>query len=294
MSTGIDQAQAAATMNRLTDELNALCEAVPIETQWYVKDLVTGQSAGRDAHMVIPSASTRKIAVLMCALSAVNNGEYSLDDPFLIEEQYQGHTSGCLQHFRPGLSITFYDALVMMIIMSDNTCADKLVDMLGLERMNDFSRQAGMIGTTHRERPQPESLPYDHPVDASNTTTAADVGVLLERIVDGMTDSAAAEQLGCTTEQCRMAIEIMTWQKLTAALPALLPKEAVVANKTGTGRRNANDAGVILKGDEPRYVLTVYTDDTPREQNDGPKGQTAAKAHIARLCRACWDALVDS
>jgi beta-lactamase class A len=279
-------------MDELTKTLNCLCDDVPFDTWWYVKDLRTGDVIERNAREVVPSASTRKINILMAALKKVNDGHFNLDDPFVLEEKYQGNTSGCFQHFRPGFQITFYDALLMMIIMSDNTCTGKIFDMCGIDYLNDYTKSIGMVGTTHRPRVEPETLPLNHPVEANNATTAADVGHLLELIINGTEDRDTAATLGVTPELCTLAIDILKKQRLTQKLPALLPPEATVAHKTGTGRRMANDAGIIFKNDEPVYIMTVYISGAPREQRDGPDGQTAAKAHAARLCRAVWDALV--
>jgi len=72
-------------MQSLIDELNAICDEQPYPTGWYLKDLQTGQAAERNGDTVFPSASTRKISIMMCALAAVNAGTLSLDDPFEIE-----------------------------------------------------------------------------------------------------------------------------------------------------------------------------------------------------------------
>ena len=62
-------------------------------------------------------------------------------------------------------------------------------------------------------------------------------------------------------------------------------------HKTGTGARNFHDAGIVFRGDEPRFILTVYTEHVPAALPDGLPGHAAAGQLIARLGRACWDAL---
>lgn len=282
-------------MDELTCRLNELCEEQPFITTWYVKDLCTGKESDRDGDAVISSASTRKISIMMATLNQVNLGKLSLDDPFLIEEKYQNNRSGCFCHLRPGFTIQLYDAIVMMIIASDNTCTGKIVDLVGIDQVNAYCKSIGMQNTAHRFNvPPTATTPLDHPPEATNTTSAADVGRMLDLVARGTQDAEAAEKLGCTPELCRMAVDIMSKQLYSEELPALLPPEASMAHKTGTGRRMANDAGIVFKNGEPRFVLAVYIDGAPREQRDGPNGQTAAKAHGARLCRTCWDALVAS
>jgi beta-lactamase class A len=68
-----------------------------------------------------------------------------------------------------------------------------------------------------------------------------------------------------------------------------------VAHKTGTGQqgRNNNDAGIIYQGDQPLFILSVFTEHVPLAMPDGLPGYTIAGQHIARLCRTCYDALVE-
>ena len=81
----------------------------------------------------MPSASTRKISIMMAALAAVHAGKLSLDQKVTVEAKYQDNDSGTFQHLTPGFSISFRDALVMMIIVSDNTSMGMVVDQIGLE-----------------------------------------------------------------------------------------------------------------------------------------------------------------
>jgi beta-lactamase class A len=285
----------ATDLTALAAELNRMCDDQPFNTHWYLKDLRTGMDVHRDGHEVVPSASTRKIAILMTALKQVNDGKISLDDPFVVEERFQKTQSGCFQHLKPGFQITLYDALVMMIIVSDNACTGKIAEIVTLDSVNDLCRQIGMTGTTHRTgwgSGVAAGLPWDHPVAASNATTAADLGVLLDAIVNGLDDPDAAARLGCTPDLCRLGLDILSWQNMRQRLPLFLPMGTRVAHKTGTGVRNYNDAGVIFEGDVPRYIMAVLTDQVPRELPDGMPGSGAASVHAGRLCRAAWGALV--
>jgi beta-lactamase class A len=278
-------------MQDLVQRLNGICDEQPFHTGWYLKDVRTGAEADRAGDLIGPSASTRKIAVLMAALAEVNAGRLSLDQQVEIQERYQHNNSGVFQHLTAGTVLPLRDALAMMIIVSDNTCTGMIVDMLGLDTINAYSQAAGMVGTTHRENIPSGSLAWDHPVDATNTTTPNDVGRLLDQILRGSREEEVAIRLGVTAELCRYAIEIMTWQQITNRLPLLMPPPpaAVIAHKTGRGVRNHSDAGIIFRGSEPLYILTAYTDQVPVELPDGRAGRGAAHLLIAQLCRACWD-----
>jgi beta-lactamase class A len=129
------------------------------------------------------------------------------------------------------------------------------------------------------------------PAPETNATTPADVGLLLELILQGSQDAAVAAQLGCTPVLCQLGLDILSWQRLRNRLPARLPLGTKVAHKTGTTARNQNDAGIIYQGNQPLFILTAYTDEIPLELPDGTPGYTAAIQLIARLCRLCYDAL---
>jgi beta-lactamase class A len=277
----------------LTTTLNRLCNAQPFETGWYVKDLRTGEEFDRRGDTVVPSGSTRKVAILMAALKAVHEGRLRLDQPVTIEARHQvpQHRSGCFEHFLPGFTIRLRDVMLMMIVVSDNACTNILVEMLGLDEINDFSRSIGMKGTRHREAYPPFGQLRDFDLQSANATTPADVGRLLDLIQRGAREPQAAEYLGCSAELCALALDILSWQRLRCHIPSLLPKGTRVANKTGGTARGENDAGVVFREGEPRFVLSVFTDNLPLETTDGIPGSAAASQLIGRIARECWDTL---
>jgi beta-lactamase class A len=277
-------------MRDLVIRLNELCDALPFQSSWYVKDMTSGQRADRFGGVPVPSASTRKISIMMAALATVHAGKLSLDQKVTIDKKYQDNDSGTFQHLTPGFWITFRDALVMMIIVSDNTCTGTVVDMVGLGEIQRWCDAIGMTGTIHRFGIPPK-LGRDHTLEQVTTTTPNDQGMLLELIWQGTTDAAVARKLGSTPELCRLGLDILSWQKLKARLPSQLPLGTKVAHKTGTGSRGFMDAGIIFKGERPLFILTAYTEHVPETLPDGRAGFYAANTLIGSMARACWDAL---
>jgi beta-lactamase class A len=227
---------------------------------------------------------------MMAALAAVHAGKLSLDQKVTVEAKYQDNDSGTFQHLTPGFWITFRDALVMMIIVSDNTSTGMVVDQVGLETIQRYCESLGMKGTIHRFGIPPRLGP-DHTLDQVTSTTPNDQGLLLELILRGTSDAAVAARLGCTTELVQLGLDILTWQKLKTRLPSLLPVGTKIAHKTGTGSRGYMDAGIIWKNDRPQCILTAYTDHVPAALPDGTPGFAAAAQLIGRMARLCYDVL---
>jgi beta-lactamase class A len=277
-------------MQDLVKRMNELCDALPFQTSWYLKDLTTGATAHRLGDTPVPSASTRKISIMMAALAAVHAGKLALDQKVTIDAKYQDNDSGTFQHLTPGFWITFRDALVMMIIVSDNTCTGTVVDLVGLGEIQRWCDAIGMKGTMHRFGIPPK-LGRDHRLDQVTTTTPNDQGLLLELILQGTTDAKVAARLGSTPELCKLGLDILTWQKLKTRLPSQLPLGTKVAHKTGTGSRGYMDAGIIFKGDRPHAILTAYTEHVPEALPDGTPGFAAAYQVIGRMARLAYDNL---
>ena len=277
-------------MKELAARLDALCDALPFQTSWYLKDLATGSRADRLGDVPVPSASTRKISIMMAALKAVHDGKLALDQHVTIDAKYQDNDSGTFQHLTPGFWITFRDALVMMIIVSDNTCTGLVVDLVGLGEIQRFCETVGMTRTIHRFGIPPRLGP-DHALDQVTTTTPNDQGVLLELILRGTTDPAVAARMGVTPALCRLGLDILSWQKLKARLPSQLPLGTKIAHKTGTGSRGFMDAGIVFQADRPLFILTAYTEHVPAALPDGTPGFTAANTLIGRMARVSWETL---
>src|SRR5262245_56561464 len=277
-------------MKELIQKMNAACDALPFQTSWYLKSLVTGERADRLGDVPVPSASTRKISIMMAALKAVHDGKLSLDQKVTIDAKYQDNDSGTFQHLTPGFWITFRDCLVMMIIVSDNTCTGTVVDLVGLGEVQRFCESVGMTRTIHRFGIPPRLGP-DHTLEQVTSTTPGDQGLLLELILRGTTDAATAAKMGVTPELCRLGLDILSWQKLKTRLPSQLPLGTKVAHKTGTGSRGFMDAGIVFKGERPLFILAAYTDRVPAALPDGTPGFAAAYQVMGRMARLAWDAL---
>ena len=277
-------------MRDVVERLDALCDAVPFSASWYLKDVATGARADRLGDVPVPSASTRKISIMMAALAAVHAGKLSLDQKVTVEARYQSNDSGTFQHLTPGFWITLRDALVMMIIVSDNTCTGMATDLVGLPNLQRWCENVGMTATIHRYGIPPK-LSADHALDMVTITTPNDQGLLLELLLKGTTDPAVAARLGSTPELCRLGLDILSWQKLKTRLPSLLPLGTKVAHKTGTGARGYMDAGILFKDDRPLCILTAFTDRVPAALPDGTPGFAAAAQLIGRMARLCYDGL---
>jgi beta-lactamase class A len=147
-----------------------------------------------------------------------------------------------------------------------------------------------MTRTTHRFGIPPKLGP-DHTLEQVTTTTPNDQGLLLEAMLRGAEDTAAAAKLGVTPELCRLGLDILSWQKLKTRIPSQLPLGTKVAHKTGTGSRGYMDAGIVYRDGKPLYIIAMYTEHVPAALPHGTPGFTAAYQLMGKLARLAWDAI---
>jgi beta-lactamase class A len=278
----------------LENHLRAREEGVPFQTGWSIVDLRSGQGWSKHGAIPVPAASTRKIAILMTCLQHVHAGKLHLDDPIPIEPRHQDNDSGIVRFLRPNLTITLYDALTLMIIVSDNAGTAVVVERVGLAAVNELCVRLGREGTRHvAGAPSRSFLTSPTPDDLTgiNVTTPDDMILLLRAIVTGVDDETAAACLGVSSKLCRLALDIMSQQQFRQGLPNLLPAGTIVAHKTGGGPSTESDSGIVYRDGKPFYATAVYTHHNPVAMPDGSSGRAAARDHIARLSFDVWNRL---
>lgn len=272
-------------------QFDAICDAQPFVTRYMVRNLLTGDEHLRSGHEETPSASTRKTSIMMAALHAASEKRLDLDEKIVYEARLAHDVaSGMLRYLTPGLVISLRDAITGMMVLSDNVCTRMVFERLTLEEVDAYCKSIGMSGTNHRFLIPPLSLKPDHALNAVTTTTAADQIMLLQTILDAQSSAEAAAKLGCSPELCRYAFDTLKNQVLRYGIRSRLPFDAVVASKSGRGRRGRMDSGIIYRNGAPLCILAIYTDQVPQEMADGTPGYTVALETIGRLARVCWDA----
>lgn len=229
-----------------------------------IQDFTSGEMLASHAEDTpVPSASLIKLPLLLCALEAVQNGEFSLDQRIPIGERQHTGDSRTIARSASFAPLSFL--LETMIADSDNTAANVLIDLLGMERVNALCKTFGMPGTCLRR----------HMLDfraaacgEENYTTARDV----LRFFSLLQGDAVL-----TLPLCETARRILLAQRDKAYLMYAMPKQKA-AHKTGELPGIRHDAG-ILYGRERTLGFAVLT------QADNEKSGTAFLRQAGALLR---------
>ena len=126
---------------------------------YVVHNLDTGERLTRRVDETFPTASLIKVPVLVALFDLVEKKQISLDDQLTVLPIDQVAGSGILQRFHGGSIVTVHDAAWLMIIISDNTATNLLLDRVALRRVWTKMEALGLPHTKmHLADPQVRAL----------------------------------------------------------------------------------------------------------------------------------------
>jgi beta-lactamase class A len=100
-----------------------------------VHNLDTGERLSLRGDETFPTASLVKVPILVTLYDLAEQKQLSLDDPISMLKIDQVPGSGVLQFMKPGMTLTVHDVAALMIILSDNTATNLLLDKVAIRRV---------------------------------------------------------------------------------------------------------------------------------------------------------------
>ncbi len=223
-----------------------------------IKHLPTGQTFRYRASEAMPTASLIKFPLLMAAYKAIEEGKLKMDEPITLKKDDQVPGSGVLTtHFSPGLQLPLRDAMQLMIVYSDNTATNLVIDQVGLDATNELMKSLGCDATRLNSKVYRRDTSND--LERSQkfglgSTCCEDMVQLLERLHDKQFLNAA---------RSGQVLQHLYACEAKSGVPRLLPAGTRVANKTGAVGDSRTDAGLIDSpvGPIAYCVLTTANED---------------------------------
>ena len=116
-------------------------------------DLTSGERFAINENLVFPQASAIKVAILMEVYKQAQAGKFKLNDPRRVDKKHKTGGSGVLTELGDGtVQLSIYDLCVLMILVSDNTATNMLIDLVGMENINRTLEGLGLKHTRVRRR----------------------------------------------------------------------------------------------------------------------------------------------
>ncbi|MDR1542630.1 MAG: class A beta-lactamase-related serine hydrolase [Clostridiales bacterium] len=203
-------------------KISALCQ-----------DLSSGEpSVSIEPHRAAPSASVIKVPILLCALQTELEGRLSLDDLVDVRKEDILDDSDIFDSGPRKASIL--ELLTWMIIKSDNTSTNALIELLGFKAVSEYAQSIGMKKTALSRKMldfQAVSQGRD------NFTSASDMLRLFKNLFSSTILSP---------QHCSLAIRILRKQRDNSMLSRYIWQDDVkIAHKTGGLKYLSHDCGVL-------------------------------------------------
>jgi beta-lactamase class A len=224
-----------------------------------VKNLTTGEEFYLNADERMPTASLIKLPVMVEAHWQAAEGKVKLDTTLTLTKDDKVPGAGILtSHFSDGATFPLRDAVRLMIVFSDNTATNLVLDQIGIPSTNARMEKLGLVNTKINAKVYRGSTTSIDPEATKKyglgSTTAREVVQLLELIEAGKVVSP---------EACKEMLRTLRACEDKAMFARFLPAGMELAHKTGAVSDARTSAGIAYTASGPvaLCVLTTANED---------------------------------
>ena len=243
-----------------------------------IKDLSTGETFVRLPDSVFPQASSIKLTILLELMRQDQEGTLALDEKHTLRrsEMTKGDTEPILTMLGDGtVTMTLRDLAIFMVVLSDNTATNILIDRLGMDKINAGVIRLGLKETKLRR----------HMIDLEaakegneNVSTPREMLTLLEKV-------NARQALDAT--HTKEYFDLLKLPKESEFHKAL-PEDVSIADKPGSLEGVRCDTGLIDLPGHP-FIMSVTTTYDARDDAGSQAVQEVARLaydYFNRLSRS--------
>lgn len=246
----------------LSDVIQKVLEGATGTYGVVVKNLKNGDSFFLNEHKVYEPGSLYKVWIMAEAFREIQNGKLKEDETLsqdiaVLNQKFEIDPE--LAELKEGtISLSVRDALNQMITISHNYAALLLTERIKLINVDYFLKENGfnesIVGINGGS---PQTTPYD-------------ISLFFEKLYKGEL---------ANKEYTDKMLSLLTEQTFNNKIPKYLPKNTVVAHKTGEIDYLSHDAGIVF-GENGDYIIVVLS------ESDFPPG---AEERIADISKAVFD-----
>lgn len=230
------------------------------------------------------AASLMKVPVMIEVFRQAEQGKYSLDEKIIVTNEFKSIVDGSPYSLTVvddsdddiyeyiGKEMSLQELVFRMITKSSNLATNVLIEWVGVENIMDTLSKLGIQGMKVL-RGVEDIKAYEKGLN--NRTDALSMLMTLELIAEGKAG---------TKEACQEMIEILSQQKYRSKIPAGIPADVKVANKTGSITQIDHDAAIVFPEGLKPYVLVIMTRGIEKRED--------AEKLIADLSRIVYDHVI--
>lgn len=224
--------------------LNYLSDA-KLKYSIYIKELNQVDVCEMNQFEIVPSASIIKLFIMGSTLERVSTGALSLKYRTTINKKEKVPFS-ILTLLDDDNSYTINDLILLMIIQSDNTATNKLIDIIGFDSINTFMKKYN-FNSSIVQRKMMDNEARLKAID--NLCNISDCALFLELIYNGKL---------INEEYSKLMVSILTHQLDDSMMRIYLPASITIAHKTGDLELLKHDVGIVYTA-KIDYIFSMFT-----------------------------------
>lgn len=233
----------------------------------FAKNCDSGETYELDGDERVRAASTIKVPIMVEAFAQVAEGKAKWDDELILTKGKKAGGSGVLLEFHDGLRLTLRDAVNLMIVVSDNSATNLVLDVITTDAVNARMDALGLKqtrllkkvfgGGESRAAADPANKPF-----GLGVTTPREMVMLLEKLERSEVVSSEAS---------REMIALLKRQQDHRGIGRTI-KGTAVASKAGALDNLRSDVGIVYTR-RGRIAMAITCDKMPEvvwtEENPG-------------------------
>lgn len=255
----------------LEAKVKELLARAPGEVWFYAKNLDSGLTYGHRAEQQVRTASTIKLPIMAALFGEVAAGRAKFTETIPLTRENKVYGSGILKEFSDGLRIPLRDLVHLMIVVSDNTATNMVLDRITADTVNRYAAELGLTQTFSMRKilgssGQPAGASQAGKLEKNKrfglgASTPRDMVTLLEKLERGEVVSPAAS---------KEMIAILRRQQIQDGIARRLGSMKV-ASKSGALDALRNDVGIVYSpGGRIAMAITVDGMAKPDWSPDNP------------------------
>jgi beta-lactamase class A len=261
-------------MKSLENLIKENLEKFPGQPAVIFYDFETGGKVAINSNLVTEAASLIKLPVMLEVYKQISDGSLRPDKELVLRDADKTGGAGVLKDEKAGTRWSVEKLTELMIVFSDNTATDMLIDLVGMDKVEGTIKEIGLTRTTLKRK----IFDFDQ-IDRGldNLTTAEDMLVLYRELYEG--DAFREKYRG-------IMLNNLKGQKNRKIIPKFLPEEVQVAHKTGGLLGIVHDAGIVYPAKRKPYVLILMSEQVANTEK--------AEEQFAALSKKIYDFLTES
>jgi beta-lactamase class A len=236
---------------------------------FYFEDLDCGYVYAHNENVEMTSAGCIKLPISLALLKEVENNKTGLNDKIKITGEDMVYGTGIIHEFGEK-EYTVLELMVAMLIQSDNTAANKIIDIIGMKRINELIKEMGLENTALNRKSKDERLGKK---GIENISSSADLSKCWKLLYNTSF---------LNKEHSSLIIDILKRQQIKNKIAFYMPDSVKqnIASKSGDLETVENDTALMMVS-KGNFVFTVMSKNLPNS--------IYGMVTLSRIGKMMWD-----